>query len=151
MGEKKIQGLTDKQRRFVEEYLIDFNATQACIRAGYSAKTADRIGPELLGKTCVALAIREGMSKIGERTKVNQDYVKSILVRQYEINAKTYPKLDFEGNPIIGADGKPVMRQVDATAANKAADMLAKHVGFYEADNKNKLEGGLAVVWKAKE
>ena len=42
--------LTDKQQRFVAEYLIDLNATQAAIRAGYSKKTADRIGPELLGK-----------------------------------------------------------------------------------------------------
>lgn len=49
--------LTAKQQRFVEEYLVDLNATQAAIRAGYSAKNADKIGPELLGKTRVAEAI----------------------------------------------------------------------------------------------
>lgn len=49
--------LTEKQKRFVQEYLVDLNATAAAKRAGYSAKTADRIGPELLGKTCVSEAI----------------------------------------------------------------------------------------------
>ena len=43
--------LTEKQKRFVQEYLVDLNATAAARRAGYSEKTADRIGPELLGKT----------------------------------------------------------------------------------------------------
>ena len=60
--------LTPKQERFVEEYLIDLNATQAAIRAGYSAKTASRIGPELLGKTCVSEAIQAQRAKLSERT-----------------------------------------------------------------------------------
>ena len=60
--------LTPKQQRFVEEYLIDLNATQAAIRAGYSAKTASRIGPELLGKTCVSEAIQAQRAKLSERT-----------------------------------------------------------------------------------
>lgn len=51
--------LTPKQAMFVKEYLIDLNATQAAIRAGYSARTADRIGPELLGKTSIAEAIQK--------------------------------------------------------------------------------------------
>lgn len=67
--------LTDKQRRFINEYLIDLNATQAAIRAGYSRKTADRIGPELLGKTCVSKAIREAKAERQERTEITQDYV----------------------------------------------------------------------------
>ena len=60
--------LTPKQERFVEEYLIDLNATQAAIRAGYSAKTASRSGPELLGKTCVSEAIQAQRAKLSERT-----------------------------------------------------------------------------------
>ena len=60
--------LTPKQERFVEEYLVDLNATQAAIRAGYSAKTASRIGPELLGKTCVSEAIQAQRAKLSERT-----------------------------------------------------------------------------------
>jgi phage terminase small subunit len=45
--------LTPKQQRFIQEYLIDLNATQAAIRAGYSAKNADKIGSQQLGKTRV--------------------------------------------------------------------------------------------------
>jgi phage terminase small subunit len=67
--------LTPKQERFVDEYLIDLNATQAAIRAGYSARTADRIGPELLGKTCVADAIAAGMAARAERTRITADRV----------------------------------------------------------------------------
>ncbi len=66
---------TPKQARFVEEYLVDLNATQAAIRAGYSAKNADKIGPELLGKTRVAEAIQESQAKRSERIAISQDDV----------------------------------------------------------------------------
>ena len=56
---KKCCKLTDKQHRFVHEYLIDCNAKQAAIRSGYSAKSAEYIGHELLNKTLVAEAIAE--------------------------------------------------------------------------------------------
>lgn len=75
-----MRKLTNKQKLFVKEYLIDLNATQAAIRAGYSVSSADRIGPELLGKTCVANAIKEAMDKRTERTKINADYVLNRLV-----------------------------------------------------------------------
>ena len=63
-----MKKLTPKQQAFVAEYLVDLNATQAAIRAGYSARTADRIGPELLGKTWVAEAIKEAQTKRAEKT-----------------------------------------------------------------------------------
>lgn len=71
----KGKKLTAKQQAFVDEYLKDLNATQACIRAGYSAKTADRIGPELLGKTWVAAAIQIGMEKRQKRLEISADMV----------------------------------------------------------------------------
>ena len=67
--------LTAKQKMFVSEYLIDLNATQAAIRAGYSEKTADRIGPELLGKTCVDKAIQGAMEERSKRTNITADKV----------------------------------------------------------------------------
>ena len=63
MTAKETREPTPKQARFVSEYLIDLNATQAAVRAGYSKKTADRIGPELLGKTCVSAAIKAAQKK----------------------------------------------------------------------------------------
>ena len=70
-----IVALNNKQKLFVDEYLKDLNATQAAIRAGYSAKTASRIGPELLGKTCIKAAIAEQMKAREERTQITQDMV----------------------------------------------------------------------------
>jgi phage terminase small subunit len=67
--------LTAKQARFVEEYLIDLNATQAAVRAGYSARNADKIGPELLGKTRVAEAIKAAQQTRSDRTGITQDEV----------------------------------------------------------------------------
>ncbi|MCG9076135.1 terminase small subunit [Laribacter hongkongensis] len=64
-----MKKLTPKQQRFVDEYLINLTATQVAIRAGYSARTASRIGPELLVKTCIAQAIAEHMAKREKRTE----------------------------------------------------------------------------------
>lgn len=67
--------LTAKQARFVDEYMVDLNATQAAIRAGYSAKTAGDIGRQLLRKTPVAVAIAERQRAISERTGVTAERV----------------------------------------------------------------------------
>lgn len=65
--------LTAKQARFVEEYLIDLNATQAAKRAGYSEKTARAQGNRLLTNVDVEHAIQEAMKARSERTEVDQD------------------------------------------------------------------------------
>lgn len=62
-GKKGKSALNPKQRMFVSEYLVDLNATQAAIRAGYSKKTAEVQGPRLLGNDRVAEAIQKGMQK----------------------------------------------------------------------------------------
>jgi len=67
--------LTPKQQMFCKEYLIDLNATQAAIRAGYSEKTSSRIGPELLGKTWIQSAIQAQMDKRAARVEVTADDV----------------------------------------------------------------------------
>ena len=72
--------MTPKQEAFVREYLIDLNATAAARRAGYSQKNADRIGPELLGKTCVAAAIDKALGKRAERAEIDAAYVLKRLV-----------------------------------------------------------------------
>lgn len=69
------KGLTPKQQAFVDEYLIDLNATKAAIRAGYSEKTAGWIGPELLGKTHIAEAIAWRMAERSRRTQIDADWL----------------------------------------------------------------------------
>ncbi len=60
-----------KQQRFVEEYLVDHNATQAAIRAGYSPKTAYSIGHENLKKPEIAAAIAAGEARLRRKTEVS--------------------------------------------------------------------------------
>lgn len=67
--------LTDKQKRFAEEYLVDLNATQAAIRAGYAEKTADVQGPRLLGNVRVQEEIQRAMAERSARTEITQDRV----------------------------------------------------------------------------
>lgn len=67
--------MTKKQKRFVEEYLIDLNATQAAIRSGYSPDTAGSIGGENLQKPEIAGAIAKAMAERSKRTGINQDRV----------------------------------------------------------------------------
>ena len=67
--------MSPKRKLFVEEYLVDLNATQAAIRAGYSAKTAEQQGHQLLKDTSVAATIAEAQAKRSERTEITQDMV----------------------------------------------------------------------------
>lgn len=75
-----MAGLTDKQQRFVDEYLIDLNATQAAIRAGYSEKTARSIGQRLLTNVDIQKAIEDAQSKRAEQTQIDAAYVLRRLV-----------------------------------------------------------------------
>ena len=71
----KERKLTAKQALFVKEYLLDLNATQAAVRAGYSKKNAARIAVELLNKTHVASAVQKAITKRNERTEISQDRI----------------------------------------------------------------------------
>lgn len=73
--------LTDKQQRFVEEYLVDLNATQAAIRSGYSEKTAEQQASRLLSNVKIADAVAEAKCKRSERTEITQDRVLKELAR----------------------------------------------------------------------
>lgn len=71
--------LTDKERLFVDEYLIDNNGTQAAMRAGYSEKSARQIASKLLTKVNISVAIAEARQEREERTKITQDRVLSAI------------------------------------------------------------------------
>lgn len=73
--------LNPKQARFVAEYLKDLNATQAAIRAGYSAKTAHSCGPRLLEHAGVASAIAQGQSKVTAKLELSAEKVLADIAR----------------------------------------------------------------------
>ena len=79
--EGEVMALNDKQQRFVEEYLIDLNATQAAIRAGYSEKSAGQMAHEMLKKHEIQEALSEAMKAREERTQITQDRVLAELAK----------------------------------------------------------------------
>jgi phage terminase small subunit len=83
-----------KQERFVEEYLIDLNAKQAAIRAGYKPNNADVIGYQLLQKTSVKNAIEKAMAERSRRTGISQDRVLYELAKMAFVNISDVVDLD---------------------------------------------------------
>lgn len=127
--------LTEKQQRFVDEYLIDLNATQAAIRAGYSAKTAAVIGNENLIKPYIADAIAKAQAERSERTEVTQDYVIKTIVETIERCSQAKQVYDKSGEPVMTEtpDGSfaPAYKY-DASNVLKGAEMLGRHLGMFE-------------------
>ena len=104
--------LTAKQDRFVAEYLIDLNATQAAIRAGYSEKTSKQIGTENLAKPAIAAAIAIGIAERAERTEITQDYVLTSIMETMEQRKGT------------GEHSNP-------NAVLKGAELLGRHLAMF--------------------
>lgn len=114
--------ITPKKQRFVDEYLVDLNATQAAIRAGYSAKTAHSQGPRLLDDVGVKELIADAMAKRSEATKITAERVLQELGRVAL----------FDPRRLLNADGspKPINELDDDTAAVLAGmDVSEEYVG----------------------
>lgn len=100
--------LTDKRRLFVTEYLVDRNATQAAIRAGFSAKTADRIGPELLGISCVKEALEDALRAQERRIEITADRILQELALIAFCDPRHYMEIEPDGNVrILSFDEMP--------------------------------------------
>lgn len=153
--------LTEKQQRFVDEYLIDLNATQAAIRAGYSVKTAQEQGYQLLQKTSVQQVISERMAERSKRTGVNQDRVvlelaKIAFVRMTDIvddkgkirDSATDDDLacieSVKYKESVSETGSSVEREVKTASKLKALELLGKHLGMW--NDKSDLNIMLPVV-----
>jgi len=104
-GESKTCKLTDKQQRFVEEYPVDLNATQAAIRAGYSAKTSRQIGANLLSKVYIQEALAVIMEERSKRTEITADMVLKELALLGFANMKDYIRIGPDGDPFIDLSG----------------------------------------------
>jgi phage terminase small subunit len=93
--------LTSKQTRFVAEYLTDLNGTQAAIRAGYSAKTAQEQGSRLLSNVMVAAAIEVAQEARAHRTGVTADRVVAELAKIGFANMADYLRANPGGDPYL--------------------------------------------------
>jgi len=100
-----MAALTPQQARFVREYLGDLNATQAAIRAGYSARTADVQGPRLLGNARVAAAVAAGQKRIADRLEISAEKVLSEMAKIAFSNMQDYVSTDGEGGAFVDLSG----------------------------------------------
>ena len=141
--------LTPKQQTFVDEYLVDLNATQAAIRAGYSVKNAGKIGSELLQKTRIKHAIGKAMAERSRRTGINQDRVLRELAKVAFVNATDVINMDEatikgEANredtaaiasvkvkTIPTEAGDITEREVKICDKLKALELIGKHLGMF--------------------
>lgn len=126
--------LTDKQQRFVEEYLIDLNATQAAIRAGYSENTARAIGAENLTKPDIAAAIAALKADRSERTEVSADYVLTSIVETMERCKQASPVTYKNGDRVMVTtpDGEIAPAWTfNAAGVLKGAELLGKHLALF--------------------
>ena len=148
--------MTKKQKRFVEEYLIDLNATQAAIRAGYSPDTAKSIGSENLTKPDIQARIAKAMAERSRRTGVNADRVIMELAKIAFVNASDVIDAD---TATVKADALPedtaaiqsvkvktfgedgLEREIKMADKLKALELLGKHLGMFK--DKVELSGSL--------
>lgn len=129
-----MANLTPKQQRFVEEYLIDLNATQSAIRAGYSEKTAAVIGAENLIKPNIAKAIQEAQNKLSERTGITQEYVLSNIQKVVERCMQQEAVQARDGSPLLveGPEGDlACLFEFKETGALKGLELLGRHLGLF--------------------
>lgn len=140
-----VARLTEKQKRFVEEYLVDLNATQAAIRAGYSPKTAEQVAYQLLQKTSVSTEIQLAIKKRSERTEITQDRVlrelaaigfaratdyagvKDGAVQVYDTDRLT----DVQSRAIAGIKEGKYGVEVTLCDKIKALSKLGEHLGLF--------------------
>lgn len=115
-----MAGMTPKQQRFVEEYMVDLNATAAAKRAGYSARTAEWQGPQLLGKTHVAAAVAGAMQAKAVATG------RTVAGVMADIGRVRDDAMQLVADPDTG-----VQSMVSHKDALKALELEGKHLGAF--------------------
>lgn len=141
--------MTQKQKRFCEEYLIDLNATQAAIRAGYSPDSASSIAGENMKKPEIRARIDKAIAEQSKRTGVNADRVIRELAKIAFVNADNVIDSDtaklkdtataddtaaimaVRVKTIPTADGEGVEREIKLADKTKALELLGKHLGIF--------------------
>lgn len=160
-----MSDLTAKQARFVEEYLVDLNATQAAIRAGYAEKSASVEGARLLANAKVGEAVAAGLKARSERTKIDADWVLTRLAEEADADLadlydddgnlkpmKDWPKIWRKGlvagietlTEFETVDGKKepvgVVRKIKLSDRIKRVELIGKHVDVQAFREKVSLE-----------
>jgi phage terminase small subunit len=136
--------LSSKQQGFVEEYLLDLNATKAAIRAGYSAKTADSFSIQLLRKTKVSSAIEKAKAARSLKTEITAEKVLSELACMAFYDPANLVSIPIEEPGDIKKLPETIRRSIVGWSwdkfgylvlklANKerALELIGKHIGMF--------------------
>lgn len=141
--------MTPKQSLFVQEYLIDLNATRAAIRAGYSVKTAKSIGQRLLTYVDVKKAIDDAISERGQRTEITQDRILRELARISFADPRSIAEwgdgtMTLKPSSSLSDDDAAAVSEVSLTITDgkaslkakmydkqKALELLGRHLGMF--------------------
>lgn len=121
-------GLNAKQQRFVDEYLVDGNATRAAEVAGYSKKTAYSQGARLLKNVEVAQAIASRAKIIHDKLELDQEYVRRGLKKVADLS------MDLVGTEVKRGKRKVRVQTYDPKAATKALELIGKDQGMFKPD-----------------
>lgn len=122
--------LTDKQQRFVDEYLIDLNATQAAIRAGYSVKTAGSQAHDLLKKPEILARVRERQAEQAERLCLSADAVIIRLMDVYEKCMALQPVMVWDSEQHCKVESGEYM--FDSKGALRALELIGNHLNMFK-------------------
>ena len=125
------QRLTAKQARFVQEYMIDLNATAAAGRAGYSDPN---YGRQLITEPNVSEAIRSRFAEQEQETKITARYVLEGLKEVAERCMQRAPVLNRKGEQIQDEEGRNVW-DFDSAGANRSFELLGKHLGLFPTNS----------------
>ncbi|MDL4842824.1 terminase small subunit [Aquibacillus rhizosphaerae] len=122
--------LTARQQMFIDEYLIDLNATQAAIRAGYSEKTAYSQGQRLLKNVEVHARIEEGKKTRADRLNLDAYWVLKRLmdISDRSMQAEQVMEFDYEAKELVPTGEY----QFDSNGANRATELIGKHLGMFK-------------------
>ena len=122
--------MTDKQKRFAEEYLVDTNATQAAIRAGYSKKTAYSMGQQLLKKIEIKTYIDEELAKMKDEKVADAKEVMEYLTSVLRGESKSEVVV-IEGEGEGYSSARRMDKAPDEKEKLKAAELLGKRYGIF--------------------
>lgn len=122
--------MTEKQKRFCDEYLISLNATQAAIKAGYSKKTANRIGTENLSKLVIKEYIDARMAEKEKELIADQDEVLKYLTSVLR-GESTSEEIVVEGCGDGYSEARAMVKNPSEKDKLKAAELLGKRYGLY--------------------
>jgi phage terminase small subunit len=137
--------LTPKQLRFVHEYMIDLNATQAAIRAGYSKRTAQEQSSRLLSKAMVQEEIKRRQAELAAKFRITQEKVVAEMAKIGFSNMGDYLKCSEGGDPYfdyasLTREQKAALEEVTVESSIKGKDELVKKIKFRLHDKLAALE-----------